>query len=52
MPVRLREEDLAVSEPDAAFDVIGTPDAQHTRLLAERHQLEDVRQTEVLEVAA
>ena len=51
MPVRLREEDLAVAEPHGAFHV-GAPDAQHTRLPAQSHELEDIRQAEVPQVAA
>ncbi|KUK47262.1 MAG: hypothetical protein XD74_2139 [Actinobacteria bacterium 66_15] len=50
-PVGLREEHLAVAEPDTAFRV-GTDDAQHSGLPAQLNELEDVWKTEVLEVAA
>ena len=52
MPVRLREEDIAFAEPDASLGAVLTFDAQHTGLPAECHQLEDVRETEVPEIAA
>ncbi len=52
MPVGLREEDVPLAEPDAAFGSLGPADAQDAGLPAKRDQLEDVRETEVLEVAA
>src|SRR5665648_27697 len=51
MPVRLREEDVALAEPHRALRA-GLADAQNAGLPAQLNELEDVRKTEVAEVPA